>query len=143
MVGPEEPPATPVGAVRPHPEATIDVVVAQPITHAVIARLCERVGMVLERSGAQLIVCDVGAVIDPDAATIDALARVQLTARRLGGRVHLRNACDPLRDLVTFMGMADVLPLSAALWLEPGWQTEEREQARSVKEEADPHDPAG
>jgi anti-anti-sigma regulatory factor len=99
--------------------------------------------MLLEGRGAQLIVCDVSAVIDPDAATIDALARVQLTARRLGGDVRLRNACDQLRDLVTFVGLADVVPVGAAIRLEPRRQAEEREQARGVEEEADPDDRAG
>lgn len=143
MAGCEEPPATPARELRPPSEVTIDVVISRPITHAAIARLCERVRMLLEGRGAQLIVCDVSAVIDPDAATIDALARVQLTARRLGGDVRLRNACDQLRDLVTFVGLADVVPVGAAIRLEPRRQAEEREQARGVEEEANPDDPAG
>lgn len=143
LAGLEEPPTTRVSALPPPPEAiTIDVVII-PTTRAAIAALCESVRVTLEGSGAELVVCDVSAVVDPDAATIDALARVQLTARRLGRQVQLRHACGELRDLVALMGLGDVLPLSGALRLEPRGQAEDREQARGVEEEADPDDPAG
>jgi hypothetical protein len=48
--------------------------------------------------------------VDPDAVTVEALARLQLAARRHGCRVRLRNASPGLRDLVAFMGLRDVLP---------------------------------
>ena len=48
--------------------------------------------------------------VEPDAVTVDALARLQLAARRLGCQVRLRNASDELRELVAFMGLCDVLP---------------------------------
>jgi hypothetical protein len=41
--------------------------------------------------------------------TVDALARLQLAARRNDCRVRLRHASQELRDLVDFMGLADVL----------------------------------
>jgi hypothetical protein len=47
--------------------------------------------------------------IDPDAVTVDALARLQLAARRLSCRLLLRNASPELLELVSFMGLADVL----------------------------------
>ena len=53
-------------------------------------------------------VCDV----DPDAVTVDALARLQLAARRLSCRLLLRNASPELLELVAFMGLADVLQKS-------------------------------
>jgi ABC-type transporter Mla MlaB component len=53
--------------------------------------------------------CDVQGV-EPDAVTVDALARLQLAARRQGCQVRLRNASDELLQLVDFMGLADVLP---------------------------------
>ena len=46
----------------------------------------------------------------PDAVTCDALARLQLAAKRLGCQVRLRNASPELRELVAFMGLEDVLP---------------------------------
>ena len=47
--------------------------------------------------------------VDPDAVTVDALARLQLAARRLSCRLLLRNASPELVELVAFMGLADVL----------------------------------
>jgi ABC-type transporter Mla MlaB component len=72
--------------------------------------LCERVRVVLEASGADLVVCDVGALIDPDAVAVDALARLQLMARRLGRHVRLHHASRELKELLAFMGLNDVLP---------------------------------
>ena len=141
LAGPEEPPATPVAGLRTPPEANaIHVVIRGPITRAAIARLCERVGVALEGSGAELVVCDVGAVVDPDAATVDALARLQLTARRLGCGVRLRDACGELKELLALVGLDDVVPCTP-LRGELRGQAEEREQAGGVEEEADPGDP--
>ena len=41
---------------------------------------------------------------------VDALARLQLAARRRGCQVRLRGASDELRGLVGFMGLGAVLP---------------------------------
>jgi len=46
---------------------------------------------------------------DPNAITVDALARLQLAARRLSCRLLLRNASPELLELVAFMGLADIL----------------------------------
>jgi ABC-type transporter Mla MlaB component len=138
----EEPPATPVNALPAPPEVTIELVIGGPMTGAAIAGLCARVQVMLE-GGADLVICDVSSVGDPDAGTIDALARMQLTARRLGRRVQLRDACADLQDLVALTGLGDVLPLYGALRLEAGRQAEEGEESRGVEEEADPDDPAG
>lgn len=80
-----------------------------PITHADLPGLCDRVCALLERSAAGVAFCDVGSV-QPDAVTVDALARLQLAARRYGCQVRLRNASDELLELVGFMGLRDVLP---------------------------------
>ena len=70
--------------------------------------LCARVCALLEGSGARVVLCDVRGV-DVDAVTVDALARLQLAARRRGCRVRLRHASTDLRELVALMGLADVL----------------------------------
>ena len=80
-----------------------------PITHADLPGLCERVCALLAGSAASVALCDVRGV-DPDAATVDALARLQLAARRHGCQVRLRHASSELRELVAFMGLSDVLP---------------------------------
>jgi ABC-type transporter Mla MlaB component len=80
-----------------------------PIARADLPGLCDRVCALLERSDAADALCDVSG-IDPDAVTVDALARLQLAARRHRCRVRLRNASDELLELVAFMGLTDVLP---------------------------------
>ena len=80
-----------------------------PIERDDLTGLCARVGKLLDGSRAALAYCEV-ATVAPDAVTVDALARLQLAARRFGCRVHLRDASAELRRLVDFMGLSDVLP---------------------------------
>jgi ABC-type transporter Mla MlaB component len=80
-----------------------------PIVRADLPGLCARVCDLLHTSKASVALCDVSGV-DVDAVTVDALARLQLGARRTGCLVKLCNASDELRELVTFMGLEDVLP---------------------------------
>jgi len=80
-----------------------------PIARGDLSGLCGRVCALLESSEAGVALCDVSTV-DPDAVTVDALARLQLAARRYGCQVRLRNASAELLELVAFMGLADVLP---------------------------------
>jgi ABC-type transporter Mla MlaB component len=63
----------------------------------------------LQTSNAGIALCDVSGV-DVDAVTVDALARLQLGARRSACQVRLCNASEELRELVEFMGLRDVLP---------------------------------
>ncbi len=79
-----------------------------PIEPSDLEGLCDRVCALLRRSGGGLVVCDVTGV-EPDAVTVDALARLQLGALRLGCRVQLRGASGELRELVSFMGLQNVL----------------------------------
>jgi len=116
------------------------LVLRDPITQADIPALCERVRALLELSEVDTVICEVGALDDPDAVTVDALARLQLTARRLGRRVRFRGACGELLDLLVFAGLGDALPCGPASGLEPRRKPEEREQALGVEEEADPGD---
>ena len=88
---------------------TISFAVWGPIEPEDLPGLCERVCGLLNGSGARVAFCDVRG-IQPDAVTVDALARLQLAARRAGCQVRLRNPSDELRELVSFMGLADVLP---------------------------------
>ncbi len=143
MAAPRESP-TPLLALRPCPEpGTILLVMSGPISRAGIPGLCQRVRVLLEKQDGDLVVCDVGALGDPDAVTVDALARLQLTARRLGRQIWLHQACGRLRELLTLMGLTDVVPLAPASRLEPGSQAEEREPPGGIEEEADPGDPIG
>ena len=80
-----------------------------PIARDDLKGLCARVGGLLAASDASDTYCDVASVT-PDAVTVDALARLQLAARRFDRRVRLRNASPELLRLVAFMGLEDVLP---------------------------------
>jgi ABC-type transporter Mla MlaB component len=88
---------------------TIAFAIRGPITHADLPGLCKRVCALLERTSAAVALCDVRGV-EPDAVTVDALARLQLAARRHGCQVRLRHASSDLLGLVAFMGLTDVLP---------------------------------
>jgi hypothetical protein len=81
------------------------------------------------------IVCDVGALA-PDAAAIDALARLQLAARRLGLEIRLSHASNELLGLLAFVGLSEVLRVEA------GGQPEEREERLGAQEERELDDPA-
>jgi hypothetical protein len=58
--------------------------------------------------------------LDADAATLDALARLQLTACRCGFELRLRGTSTELRELIEFAGLDEALPEDAPLGLEPG-----------------------
>ena len=96
----------------------------------------------MEGIAAERLTCDVGSIVDPDAVTVDALARLQLTARRLGRQIRVEHASPALRELLALMGLSGVVPLSEPSGLEARRQTEEREQRGSVEEERDSADPA-
>jgi hypothetical protein len=89
-----------------------------------------------------LILCDVGAVVDPDVAAVEALARLRVATRRLGRRMHVQNASVDFEALLAFMGLGDVLPVRVDLRLEVVRQTEEREERLGVEEERELPDPA-
>jgi len=61
-----------------------------------------------ERSAITVVFFDVqGFAVD--AVTVDALARLQIAARRHQCQLRLRGASNELRELVAFMGLRDVL----------------------------------
>ena len=90
-----------------------------PIARDDLHGLCERVCALLAATRPAVAFCDVRGV-EPDAVTVDALARLQLAARRSGCQVRLRGASEPLLALVSFTGLADVLPDRAAPARAPG-----------------------
>lgn len=94
---------------RPGPGGTVLIMIG-PVTRDAIPALCERARMLLEGCDAGPVACDVGALAEPSAVTIDALARLQLTAGRLGYRVELRQACEELVELLVLTGLNEVLP---------------------------------
>ena len=84
---------------------------------------------------ARALVLDCGALVNPDCTTIDQIARLQLSVRRCGLELQLRNANEPLLELIGLAGLASVLSV------EPGRQSEERKHLRCVEEEGQLDDP--
>ena len=96
--------------VKSPPRGSPIVVVLGPsITRAEIPRLCERAHTRLRTSDAGVVICDAHALTDPDAVAIDALARLQLTAKRVGRELWLRHACSELQELISLAGLSEVL----------------------------------
>jgi ABC-type transporter Mla MlaB component len=118
---------------------TIELGIDGTIERADIPELCERVRLALEAVDADWLECNVGDVLLPDAVVVEALARLQLTARRRGSKVRLRDASPELCDLLEFMGLNEVLLGNGSV--RSGRQAEEREEGGRVEEEADPGDP--
>lgn len=114
---------------------TTTFVVGATVTRADIPGLCAGLAEVLRGNAAGFVICDVGAA-RADLVTVEALARLRMTARRHGGRLVLGGAGPDLLALVVMLGLADVLP-------QPGRQPEEREQPLGVQEVVDGRDPPG
>jgi hypothetical protein len=71
-----------------------------------------------------------------DLGIVDALARLQLVARRSGYEVAVREAPMDLLELIELAGLGEVLGV------EPLRQAEQREQRFGVEEERELPDPA-
>ncbi len=80
-----------------------------PITREDLPGLYDRVCALFAEHEPTVAFCDV-ATVAPDAVTLEALARLQLAARRRGYQVRLRHASPALRQLLAFTGLEYVLP---------------------------------
>ena len=93
--------------VAPAPQ-TVLFAIDGPIARTDLPRLCDQVCALLDRTDADIALCDV-TEIESDAVSVDALARLQLAARRRGCQARVRGASSELLDLLAFMGLRDVL----------------------------------
>jgi hypothetical protein len=80
--------------------------------------------------------CDVAALPRADLGTIDALARLQVAARRQGATLELRNASSELRELLDLVGLCGALGLRVGA----RGKAEEREETSGVQKKGDPAD---
>ncbi|MFF7406128.1 STAS domain-containing protein [Streptomyces murinus] len=96
--------------------------------------LCDAVRSALERTGARarVVVCDTGALGPPGLAQVDLLARLELAARRSGGRIRLRAPAPALLALLAAVGLR----------FQMEGQPEEGEPAPGVEEAVETGDPA-
>jgi ABC-type transporter Mla MlaB component len=88
---------------------TIAFAICGPLVRSDLAGLCDRAFAVLASCGAEVALCDVSAA-QADAVTVEALARLQLAARRHGCQARLCHASTELLELVDFMGLRGILP---------------------------------
>lgn len=91
---------------------TTTIAIQGPILRSDLPGLYERVCHLVARSEVPILVCDL-LDVEADAVSVDALARLALAARRYDCQVRLRGASKELRELVTFMGLEEVLSASA------------------------------
>jgi ABC-type transporter Mla MlaB component len=112
-----------------------------PLVRPDVPGLCARLQTVLSENDSAVALCDVDGCVDADLVAIDALARLQLGARRIGGRLRLHEASSELHDLLAFVGLDEVVPRQE-LRVEPRGQSEQREELLGVEEERELDDPA-
>ncbi|MFI0514248.1 ABC-type transporter Mla MlaB component [Streptomyces canus] len=108
------------------------LVLAGPVTRDEVRGLSDEVRALLRTTRAGVVVCDVAGLGPPGLGTVDLLARLQLAARRAGGRIRLREPDPGLHALLDLVGLR----------FEVEGQAEQREPARGVEEEVEPGEPA-
>ncbi|AXE22653.1 hypothetical protein C0216_03625 [Streptomyces globosus] len=85
----------------------------------------------LYAAGAAAVVCDLGGIGPPGLGAVDTLARLRLTARRLGCSLTVTGAGPELRALLAFAGLGELLR-----------EPEQGEPPVGVEEGVEPGDPA-
>lgn len=113
---------------------------AGPITDGDVPALIERLTAVIVGIDADVIVCDVS-TLPPRARSIEALARLQLTARRHNRHIRLRHLSPCLEHLLELVGLADVIAGTARSGEQGHRRPEDREHPLRVQERVDRDDP--
>lgn len=99
------------GAGLPVVDTSRPIVLTLPgrVTPDDAARLCAQLRARCGGAGPADVVCDVGGLRRADLAAVDALARLALTAGRLGHRLRLRGVGPELRLLLGLAGLEEKL----------------------------------
>src|SRR5690606_37866966 len=110
------------------------LVLSGPLTPDGVDGPCDELRSLLYGGGGagRVVVCDVGGLGPPGLAAVHLLARLQLTARRRGGRIRLRDPSPALCALLDLVGLR----------FETEGQPEQREPPLGVQEAVEPGDPA-
>ncbi|MFG3260977.1 MULTISPECIES: STAS domain-containing protein [Streptomyces] len=90
----------PVDATTP-PVLTL----AGPLARSQVAGFCDDLRGLLKGAAGGLVVCEVAGLGVPGLTAVDLLARLQLTARRSGGRIRLRAPDPALLALLDLVGL--------------------------------------
>ena len=89
----------------------------------------------------RILLCDVSGLVRSDLGAVDALARLELAARRQGARVVLLGAPRELLELLELTGLREVFAACQDS-VEARREPEQREPPFGVEEERDAGDPA-
>lgn len=89
---------------------TIRLVVRPGLAPGDIRPIADQLVRELRRDDVAEVLVDVSLVRRPDVADIDALARLQLGARRHGSQVRLVGPCPRLLELLALVGFEELLP---------------------------------
>ncbi|MGW0413760.1 STAS domain-containing protein [Streptomyces collinus] len=118
----------------PHVDAKTPPVLmlAGPVTRVEVPGWCDEVRSLLCGTGARVVVCDIGGLGPPGLGAVDLLARLELAARRAGGRIRLRDP-DP-----ALLGLLDLVGLR----FQVEGESEQGEPPLGVEEAVEPRDPA-
>lgn len=112
-------PHVPTSVLVPPPGPRTVVLVVGPVTDGTASVLCDRVAAAIVGAGADVVTCDVSDVRATNVSTVDALARMQLIARREGGSIRLRRPSVMLRGLLNLTGLAEVIAAEQAAGNDP------------------------
>lgn len=94
--------------------ATVLLILGGPLVHGDVARLVERLAAVIQTCGAPTIACDVHD-LPANLVTVEALARLQLAARRRHRRIRLQRVTPELQLLLELVGLAGVVSVPTAV----------------------------
>lgn len=101
------------GLLGMDPLSPAALVVSGRVTRACVPRLCAELEAVLATSEAAVVDCDVGGVVEPSLASVEAIARLSLVARRAGGRrLRLCGTPPELQLLLDLVGLGEVVGLA-------------------------------
>jgi ABC-type transporter Mla MlaB component len=102
VLGPEPPAPDPV----PAPDlARLAWTVGPAARREEMTPLCDELALALRNRPGTVVLCDASGVTEPDLVVVALLARLQLTARRLGCRIEVVGADRRLVDLISLAGL--------------------------------------
>jgi anti-anti-sigma regulatory factor len=128
--------------VKPRARRTIRVAVRPQLARDEVRALGEQLVHRLSEGDVAEVQVDVSSVRAPDVVYVDALARMQLVARRQDSRVRLIGPCPRLMELLALVGLEDMFPDEGdTSGVELHRQPEHREQPVDVEVGVDPGDP--
>ncbi|MDX6244565.1 MAG: hypothetical protein QOE76_2288 [Frankiales bacterium] len=101
----------------------LDIRVDGRLAAHAVPQLCEQLVILVECAGVGRLRVDLGRLDEPDLATVDALARLALAARRRSSRVTVRTSNGALERLLGLAGLS-ALAMPPRSLVEGEWEPE-------------------